>query len=150
MNFAALMRIGSLEILAALIVFGAIAGRLQPGVFAPRRRAAGIRLWVRVREAPGLGPDREVQLTVARGDPAVIGRSSQVQVGLLDPEVSRRHARLDLERGVLYLSDCGSSNGTFLNGKRVDQHGIEVRHGDHIDVGNSRITITRTEPISWT
>ena len=34
--------------------------------------------------------------------------------------VSRRHARLHIDRGTLYLTDLGSSNGTFVGGKRLD------------------------------
>ena len=150
MNFPALMRIASLEILGAFAVFAVVAARLRPDVLRARRKAVSLRVILHVREAPALGPDREVAVVVGRDDPAVVGRSSQAQVGLTDPEVSRRHARLDLDRGVLYVSDLGSSNGTFLNGKPVDEDGIEVRTGDDIDVGNSRITITRTEPVTWT
>ena len=150
MTFAAQMRLGSLEILAALAVFGVLAGKLCPRTLAPRRAAAAMDLQLLIREAPGIGGRREVALTVAGGTPAVVGRSSQAQVGLLDPEVSRRHAAFDLERGVLYLADCASSNGTFLNGKRIDEGGIEVRAGDDIDVGNTRITLLKAEPASWT
>lgn len=144
-----MLRIGSLEILGAFVIFGVIAGRLRPEAFAPRRRASSVQITLRVRETHAGSPDREVLVVVGGDGPAIVGRSSQAQVGLSDPEVSRRHAQLDLERGVLFLADCESSNGTFLNGKRVDEDGIEVRTGDDIDVGNSRITITRTEPLSW-
>lgn len=152
MNFAALMRIGSLEILGGLVAFGVIAARLRPASALPARKAEAMDLALSVHDASGgpVGRDRRVALQVGQGEPAVLGRSGQAEVGLLDPEVSRRHARFDLDGGVLYLSDCGSSNGTFLNGKRIGNEGIEVRAGDHIDVGNTRITITRTEPTSWT
>jgi pSer/pThr/pTyr-binding forkhead associated (FHA) protein len=73
-----------------------------------------------------------------------------VDVGLLDPEVSRRHARFELARGVVYLTDLQSSNGTFLNGKLLGNEGIEVRPGDDIDVGNTRISVVQTEPAAWT
>ena len=148
MNFPALMRIGSLEILAAFVAFGFVAARLRTDVLAPRRKPAAVRVFLQVRESAGRGPGRELEILVGGKEPVILGRSSQAQIGLADPEVSRRHARLDLERGVLYVSDCASSNGTFLNGKRVDEGGIEVRPGDDIDVGNSRIRISRTEPIA--
>jgi hypothetical protein len=143
------MRIGSLEMLAAFSAFAVIAARLKPAAFAPERAVRSVHVGFRVREAAGSEADRDVALTITAGQPVVLGRSSQADVALADPEVSRRHAQLDLDRGVLYLADCGSSNGTFLNGKRVDTDGIEVRPGDDIDVGNTRITITRTEPLTW-
>jgi class 3 adenylate cyclase len=49
----------------------------------------------------------------------VLGRDCE---GLLlaDPEVSRRHLELRPKAGVVFCSDLGSTNGTFVNGKRLD------------------------------
>jgi len=145
-SYAAL-RIGSLEIVAALAAFAVVAARLQPGIVGDRRLPRALQVRLRIREAGGR-PARDVALALQEGAPAVIGRSSQAQVGVSDAEVSRRHAQVELERGVLYLADCGSSNGTFLNGKPVDGDGIELRAGDDIDVGNTRISVVETEPLS--
>jgi S-DNA-T family DNA segregation ATPase FtsK/SpoIIIE len=152
MTPAADLRIGSLEILAALVVFGAVAGRLRPGTATARKHLKAIEVQLRVHEAAAGGAQaREVTVGLGEQSPArVIGRSSEADVGLLDPEVSRRHARLDFARGIVYLSDLGSSNGTFLNGKPVRDEGIEVRPGDDIDVGNTRISVIGTAPASWT
>jgi pSer/pThr/pTyr-binding forkhead associated (FHA) protein len=142
------MRIGSLEILAALVVFGVIAARMRPN--APAQRVTAMRLLLNVRDAVAAAP-REVAVTVGeRENAAIVGRSSGVDVGLLDPEVSRRHARFELARGVVYLTDLQSSNGTFLNGKLLGNEGIEVRPGDDIDVGNTRISVRTMEPSAWT
>jgi S-DNA-T family DNA segregation ATPase FtsK/SpoIIIE len=146
MNFAAVMRVGSLEILGALAAFGILAARLQPA--RPADRARALALSMRVREAPALrSAARDVEVTVSEGTPCVMGRSSQADVELADPEVSRRHARFDLVQGVLYVTDEGSRNGTFLNGKPLDGESIELRPGDDIDVGNTRITISGMEPV---
>ncbi len=148
MNFDAHMRIGSLEILAALILFGAIVAKIRPS--APAQRVTAMRLLLNVRDAVTAMP-REVAVTVGEQDGgAIVGRSSNAAVGLLDPEVSRRHARFELARGVVYLTDLQSSNGTFLNGKPLGHEGIEVRPGDDIDVGNTRISVVQTEPAAWT
>jgi pSer/pThr/pTyr-binding forkhead associated (FHA) protein len=114
------------------------------------QRVAEIRLILNVRDAVAATP-REVTVTIGeREDGALIGRSSGAAVGLLDPEVSRRHARFELARGVVYLTDLQSSNGTFLNGKLLGNEGIEVRPGDDIDVGNTRISVVQAEPAAWT
>jgi hypothetical protein len=139
-TFTAQMRIGSLEILLALVAFGVISARLRTQA-APR--AAAIALELRIQEGTA-GAVREVPLMLSEGKPAVIGRTPEADVRVDDPEVSRFHARLDLVRGVIYLADTASSNGTFLNGKRLSEGGIEVRPGDDVDVGNTRITITET------
>jgi pSer/pThr/pTyr-binding forkhead associated (FHA) protein len=148
-NFDAHMRIGSLEILAALIFFGAIAARIRPS--AARQRVSEMRLLLNVRDAVA-GTPREVAVTIGeRENGAIVGRASGATIGLLDPEVSRRHARFELARGVVYLTDLQSSNGTFLNGKLLgNEGGIEVRPGDDIDVGNTRISVVQAEPAAWT
>jgi hypothetical protein len=149
-NFDAHMRIGSLEILAGLALFGVLAARVRPSSSAARARATAMRVRLNVRDAVG-GPAREVAFALGEGEkPAIVGRSSEADVGVLDPEVSRRHARFDLAKGVLYLTDLESSNGTFLNGKLLGNEGIEVRAGDDIDVGNTRISVMGTEPSAWT
>ena len=142
------LRIGSLEIVAALVLFAAVAARWHPAGWAARRRAAGMQLDLLVHDTPSLASaPRALTLSLGDGRPAaLIGRSSGAQVGLLDPEVSRQHAQLQLARGVVYVNDLGSVNGTFLNGNRIKNDGIEVRAGDDIDVGNTRITVTGMAP----
>ncbi len=72
--------------------------------------------------------------------PAIVGRGADADVVVDDPDVSRHHARFEAENGVVYLSDLESTNGTFLNGRRLRQ-AIEVRPGDRIDVGTARLVV---------
>lgn len=54
---------------------------------------------------------------------AVVGRSSDCQVRVPDLSVSRRHAKLGVDPlGHAWLTDLGSTNGTFLNGRTVPPH----------------------------
>lgn len=142
MTFSAAMRVGSLEMLAVLAAFGLIAARLR-GLQPARPKTLALALLV--RESASRAPAREVRLTLADGAPLVIGRSADADLPLADPEASRRHARLALVRGVVYLADLGSSNGTFLNGKALTDESIELRPGDDVDVGNTRITLQAME-----
>ena len=133
MTFPAEMRVGSLEILGALVVFAAVVGRRR---FLPVPRVAQ-ELDVQVSVN-----GRAAELSVAEGHPPrIIGRSSEADIPLGDPEASRRHAAVQVAGGALYVTDLGSRNGTFLNGKRLADEGIELKIGDHIDVGNTRIEI---------
>jgi pSer/pThr/pTyr-binding forkhead associated (FHA) protein len=72
---------------------------------------------------------------------ATIGRGRQADVVLSDPNVSRQHAEIRPRGGSWVLSDLGSTNGSQLNGRRVD--GSEVlRSGDEIELGASVLTFT--------
>ncbi len=53
--------------------------------------------------------------------------------------VSRRHAELRIETGCWLLRDLGSSNGTWVNGRRVVE--AEVRPGDLIHLGAAEIRL---------
>jgi pSer/pThr/pTyr-binding forkhead associated (FHA) protein len=68
---------------------------------------------------------------------AVVGRSHGNAVRIPSAQVSRQHCRFRLEKGLVYLDDLGSVNGTFLNGLRVRGTQV-VRPGDHIEIGPIR------------
>jgi pSer/pThr/pTyr-binding forkhead associated (FHA) protein len=51
-----------------------------------------------------------------------------------DRLVSRRHAEIEREHGQYVLRDCGSRNGTFVNGQRISEPHI-LRDGDEIQIG---------------
>ncbi len=53
------------------------------------------------------------------GNQLTIGRSPGSDIALLDKRVSGRHASLELHRGSYILTDLGSTNGTYVNRKRL-------------------------------
>jgi pSer/pThr/pTyr-binding forkhead associated (FHA) protein len=72
---------------------------------------------------------------------ATIGRGRQSDVVLSDPNVSRQHAEIRPRGGSWVITDLGSTNGSQLNGRRID--GSEVlRPGDEIELGASVLTFT--------
>ncbi|MBN2582980.1 MAG: FHA domain-containing protein, partial [Planctomycetes bacterium] len=81
-----------------------------------------------------------------RGSRIVLGRDPQCDVALTDHSVSRHHAEMRIEEGKFHLIDHASSNGTFVNGERVDE--TVVRPGDQIRVGAVILTLGRvvTQP----
>jgi FHA domain/Domain of unknown function (DUF1707) len=84
----------------------------------------------------GLGLPPAAELVGAH---LVIGRSSACQLVLADDTVSRRHAELYVEGGRWLLRDLGSSNGTWVNGRRVVE--AEVRAGDEVYLGGARLKL---------
>jgi hypothetical protein len=70
---------------------------------------------------------------------ATVGRSRRCDVMLDDPNVSRTHAEIRPRGGSWVLTDLGSTNGSRLNGRKLD--GSEVlKPGDEIELGTSRLT----------
>ncbi|MGH7632692.1 MAG: FHA domain-containing protein, partial [Gemmatimonadaceae bacterium] len=49
-----------------------------------------------------------------------VGRASGSDLPVIDTTVSRRHARVMADASGMAVTDLGSSNGTFVNGARVD------------------------------
>lgn len=65
-----------------------------------------------------------------------LGRTAANTIPLDSPKVSRRHALIHLQNiGELWLIDFGSSNGTFLNKRRIHQP-IRLSDGDQITIGD--------------
>jgi pSer/pThr/pTyr-binding forkhead associated (FHA) protein len=62
--------------------------------------------------------------------PVVIGRAAECDISVPADEISRRHALVKPTPEGLAVEDLGSSNGTFINGKRV-QHGF-LNPGDEL------------------
>jgi hypothetical protein len=71
--------------------------------------------------------------------PLVIGRLAECGVVLNDTNVSRRHAQVQLEDGAVVVEDLGSTNGSYLNGRRVTR--ATVRPGDELTIGTSRLRV---------
>ena len=69
----------------------------------------------------------------------VLGRSSGCQLVFADDTVSRRHAELRLVDGRWMLRDLGSSNGTWVNGRRVME--AEVAPGDDVQLGGCALRL---------
>jgi len=65
----------------------------------------------------------------------VIGRSSELDLVLIEDMVSRKHAQLTLAAGRITIADLGSTNGTFVNGEKVRR--AQLKEGDRILIGTS-------------
>ncbi len=74
----------------------------------------------------------------------VIGRARECDVRLADTNVSRRHAELRQDGATYWLVDLGSTNGTDLNGRRVERE--KLSDGDAITIGSTELIFTRSLP----
>lgn len=80
----------------------------------------------------------------------LIGRVATADLSLSDDGVSRQHAKIAVsDEGVVTVLDLDSTNGTFVNGGRVDM--ALVREGDRIEIGPDvqvRLTYRRKEDLA--
>jgi adenylate cyclase len=74
------------------------------------------------------------------GEPQVVGRALTSDIPVFDPTISRRHARLATDEEGIEVSDLGSSNGTFVNGARVEK--ARIATGDVVSFGKVSFRIT--------
>ena len=74
----------------------------------------------------------------------VLGRSRACDVYVADVNVSRRHAELQQEGATYWIVDLGSTNGTAVNGKRIERE--RLRDGDRITLGSTEIVFGRSVP----
>ena len=82
------------------------------------------------------GSERTVEVD---GSPLTIGRSRDNGLVLGDARVSRRHGRLQARHGTLVYTDLGSTNGSRVNGIRVDE--IVLGEGDRLQVGDTVLVV---------
>jgi pSer/pThr/pTyr-binding forkhead associated (FHA) protein len=94
-----------------------------------RNRKPGTRV-VMVRSDSQPGMDFSVS------DAVVLGRSPEADIPLEDPYASEFHLRLNNRDGRLVLTDLGSTNGTYVNGRRVTTP-VDLNRGDALQVGKT-------------
>ena len=71
----------------------------------------------------------------------IIGRSSELDIVLVEDMVSRKHAKITLAGGKITIEDLGSTNGTFVNGEKVKTS--RLKEGDRILVGTSILKLVK-------
>jgi anti-anti-sigma factor len=94
------------------------------------RPTSGKRLWLHVQVGSTAG--RKVSVPTSR---FVIGRDQTCNLRLGSAQVSKQHAAVEQREGRVFLVDLGSTNGTTVGGRRIQNQELELRHGDRIQIG---------------
>jgi FHA domain-containing protein len=104
----------------------------------------------RLRAEHGLTPTRLLVLrspelqegaTIEVTAPTIVGRDGQSGIRLeRDEFASARHARIEPRPEGAWVSDLGSTNGTFVNGQKLDRDQL-ARVGDLIRVGETELQV---------
>ena len=70
----------------------------------------------------------------------VVGRSPDSDISIDDPYASEFHARVGLQDGKVVVHDLGSTNGTYVNGRRVTSP-TSVSRGDTVQIGKTTLEV---------
>lgn len=73
------------------------------------------------------------------GDVTTVGRSEGCDLRIPLGEISRKHCSIVKSDDALLIQDIGSSNGTFVNGKRIRE--AALRAGDQVRIGSLRFIV---------
>jgi hypothetical protein len=105
-------------------------GRRAPAAAAPGPRTARLV----VLRAGETGLPRGTQFVLA--GVMVVGRDAEAGIVLSDSSVSTQHASIERVNGSWLVSDLGSTNGTFVEGKQVGRAGANLRPRGQVTFGN--------------
>ncbi|OFW66756.1 MAG: hypothetical protein A2Z12_09120 [Actinobacteria bacterium RBG_16_68_21] len=86
------------------------------------------------------GPSRGLHWGLDEGT-VEAGRNPEAAIFLDDVTVSRHHAEFSVAAGVLTVRDLGSTNGTYVNGRRVEEARLDP--GDEVIVGRFHLVVAR-------
>lgn len=70
----------------------------------------------------------------------IVGRQDGCQLRISSTQVSRRHCQLFEQKGQLIVKDLGSANGTFVNGRKIDEP-RPLKPGDELGVGQIKFRV---------
>ena len=91
-----------------------------------------------------VSPEGDLTFEIKPGAPQVVGRAMTSDIPVFDPTISRRHAELAVEGDQVSVRDLGSSNGTFVNGNRVQE--FRLASGDFVTFGKVRFQLKDLAP----
>jgi pSer/pThr/pTyr-binding forkhead associated (FHA) protein len=87
------------------------------------------------------------EFPLAPNSEIVVGRSSDLDMVLVEDMVSRRHAKISVDAEQVSIQDLGSTNGTFVNGERISR--ATLNDGDRVLIGTSIIKLVASDaPLS--
>ncbi len=78
---------------------------------------------------------------------SVIGRSKRCQIYIDDPHLSKNHARIFLRDGDFFVQDLESTNGSYLNGRKLQKQPVRIKDSDKLSFGDiSFIFVDNSDP----
>src|SRR3954464_11217595 len=79
------------------------------------------------------------EFPIVNDKPIIVGRSSDLDMVLVEDMVSRKHARIAMQQDQIWIEDLGSTNGTFVNGEKIKR--ARLKEGDRVLIGTSILKV---------
>src|ERR1700749_1089564 len=79
------------------------------------------------------------EFPIVNDKPIIVGRSSDLDMVLVEDMVSRKHARITMQQDQIWIEDLGSTNGTFVNGEKIKR--ARLKEGDRGLIGTSILKV---------
>src|SRR5579863_7440462 len=73
----------------------------------------------------------------------IVGRSSDLDMVLVEDMVSRKHAKIAMQADQIWIEDFGSTNGTFVNGEKITR--ARLKEGDRVLIGTSILKVIASD-----
>ena len=73
----------------------------------------------------------------------IVGRSSELDMVLVEDMVSRKHAKIQLQADGIWIEDLASTNGTFVNGEKIKR--AKLKEGDRVLFGTSILKVIASD-----
>jgi len=83
------------------------------------------------------------EFPIVNDKPIIVGRSSDLDMVLVEDMVSRKHARITMQQDQIWIEDLGSTNGTFVNGEKIKR--ARLKEGDRVLIGTSILKVIAGE-----
>ena len=80
--------------------------------------------------------DRNLGARYRLAEEVMIGRAKGSNIVIEDTYASQQHAKVFADNGHYYVEDLGSTNGTYVNGRKIS-YPLELRPGDRIKIGKT-------------
>lgn len=86
-------------------------------------------------------PDGSTQTLSLPAKPVIIGKAPECDLTIQDGAISRRHAQIERRDGKVFVKDLNSLNGTFVNDRKIGDQDQELKDGDKIGLGRTKIEL---------
>jgi len=83
------------------------------------------------------------EFPIVNDKPIIVGRSSDLDMVLVEDMVSRKHARITMQQDQIWIEDLGSTNGSFVNGEKIKR--ARLKEGDRVLIGTSILKVIAGE-----